>query len=511
MNELTISNYGIKIEITDKKNILDILRSKGFEIPSYCGGRGTCGKCKIKFLNSPPQPTDAERKLLSPKEIKKGIRLACQHRVETDISIEISERLCFDTFIRLNEAIEDFSENLDVAIDLGTTTICMKLIDHESSDWILNAATLNPLIMFGSDVVSRMTWVIDKKKGQFFSKLLFDKISHLLEFSLSKLKQSDTFEINKMVIVGNNPMIHMLLNLDVSTLAFAPYESLHLKDFTEFNSRKFGFNKKFKILIPPSIGGFIGSDFLAVLYFLENELGSYGAVMDLGTNGEIGVWNESKIFVTSTAAGPAFEGMKIAHGMVAIDGAIQSFKIGSNNKFLVQTINGSKPSGICGSGLIDMLAEFLEKKFILKNGRINSKLNGETERILIFKDESEPIYLYQQDIRELQLSKAAISAAFELLIEKSKVSVDDINKIFLAGNFGNKLNIENSIKIGLLPKARISKFFLAGNAALEGAIKFCVNEERGRNFYREISKKIKRVKLESDENFVNVFVSKILF
>ncbi|HEW91541.1 MAG TPA: DUF4445 domain-containing protein [Thermotogaceae bacterium] len=505
---ITIVNYKIDITSPSKVSLLNILNRSGMNIPSYCAGRGVCGKCKVRFIDPIPTPTKAEEKLLSNKEIQNGIRLACQHFVNSNISLELSEKFDFDIFIKVNQNHRRKSNTLGIAVDLGTTTIYMRAIDLESRDWLFEAMSLNPLIMFGADVVSRMTWIIEKNKGAFFSRQLFGKISSILVSGISKLNYRP--QIRKMVIVGNNPMMHLLLNLDISKLAFAPYESPYLHKPTRFDSKKYGFDENFEIFIPPSIGGFIGSDFSAVLYFLEDSLfHKRGAVIDLGTNGEMGIWNKNGVFVTSTAAGPAFEGMKIAHGMVAIDGAIESFKI--NNTFHIKTVGNTKPKGICGSGLIDILSEFLKNNFIHKNGRINSKFSDENDRILIFDDPTDPIYLYQKDIREIQLSKAAISAALRVLSEESGITLDNIEDFFLAGNFGNTMNIENAVTVGLLPKIKKERFKLIGNAALKGAVKFCLDERSGIDFLKNIDERLKHVRLENDEKFIETFVEMMKF
>ncbi|MDI3473228.1 MAG: hypothetical protein PWQ48_1509 [Thermotogaceae bacterium] len=504
---ITLVNYGMDIE-TSENNLLDALVKSGINIPAYCSGRGICGKCKLKFVEPIPSPTLVERKLLKDEEIEKGIRLACQHTLTTNVRLEISENFNFDTFIKVNKNYKRTGKFLDLAVDLGTTTIYIKAIDYTNKEWFFEAMCLNPLIMFGSDVISRITWIMQKNKGRFFSNILFEKISSLLTTSISRLGLNP--QIRKMVIVGNNPMMHILLNLDVSKLALAPYDSPYLHEPITVNSREYGFKDKFDILIPPSVEGFIGSDLLAVLYFLKDFLfKKNGAMIDLGTNGELGLWNEESLFVTSTAAGPAFEGMKIAHGMVAIDGAIKSFRI--DRSFIIKTVNNKKPKGICGSGLIDIIAEFLKSDFIKRSGRINTDFSFKNDRITVFNDSTEPIYLYQKDIREFQLSKAAVSTAFKILLLESKITLNDIEKIFLAGNFGSTLNLENAMVVGLLPKVNKEKFKFIGNAALEGAVKLCLDEISGFKFLRNLRKNLKHVRLENDRRFFEMFIEAMSF
>jgi uncharacterized 2Fe-2S/4Fe-4S cluster protein (DUF4445 family) len=285
----------------------------------------------------------------------------------------------------------------------------------------------------------------------------------------------------------------------VNSLSFYPFHSPSL-GIQKFNSNELNWDlsETAKIQFYPSIGSFVGSDILAGIAatkMAENE--KYSVLIDLGTNGEIVVGNRHKIICASTAAGPAFEGAKISQGMRATTGAISSVII-ENGKLKNHVIGNGPAKGICGSGLIDILALLLEQEQIGMFGEINS---GE-EKIEITKG----VYLTQQDIREFQLAKAAIAAGIQILLNQLKITYDEIDQVFIAGGFGNFLTIQHVIRTGLIecPEEKIKKL---GNTALIGAKMFLFENS---DFTQKILKKTTHINLEADPTFQDVYIDKMM-
>jgi uncharacterized 2Fe-2S/4Fe-4S cluster protein (DUF4445 family) len=306
-------------------------------------------------------------------------------------------------------------------------------------------------------------------------------------------------KISKITIVGNTVMHHVFAGLKVDTLSFYPFESPDL-GVQKFVSKELNWPTLTNATIQfyPSIGSFVGSDILAGIAATKMaEREEYCVLIDLGTNGEIVVGNREKIICASTAAGPAFEGAKINQGMRATTGAISSVKF-ENGNLLSHVIGNVPAKGICGSGLIDVMAILLEQEQIGMFGEINS---GE-EEIEITPE----ISITQQDIREFQLAKAAIATGVQILLNQLEISYDNIDKVFIAGGFGNFLNIQNVIRTGLI-ECEEDKILKLGNTALIGAKMFLFEDE---DFIQNILVKTTHINLESDESFQDVYIEKMM-
>jgi uncharacterized 2Fe-2S/4Fe-4S cluster protein (DUF4445 family) len=295
-------------------------------------------------------------------------------------------------------------------------------------------------------------------------------------------------------------MQHLFCGFHVKPLSFYPFESPNLGKKI-FRPAELGWDldQKTEIIFMPSIGSFVGSDILAGIFATKLHLSnSFKVLIDLGTNGEIVAGNKQTIICASTAAGPAFEGARIEMGMTATTGAISSVAV-RGEKFLCHTIGNVKPLGICGSGIIDAMATFLEKGLINDFGNI---LSGEN-RIFLEKE----VFINQYDIREIQLAKAAIAAGLKILLKQLGISTDQIDELYIAGGFGNYINLPNALKIGLLnlPEEKINK---RGNTALIGAKMFLFN-----NYYKieELLKITRHISLETDPEFQELFVENMLF
>ena len=306
-------------------------------------------------------------------------------------------------------------------------------------------------------------------------------------------------EVNKISLVGNTVMHHIFSGIDVAPLSFYPFQSANLGvQNIKAEELKLEHTKQCEIHFYPSIGSFVGSDILAGIAatkMFEND--SYSVLIDLGTNGEIVVGNRDQIICASTAAGPAFEGAKISQGMRATSGAISSV-VYENNKIIPHVIGNVQAKGICGSGIIDIMAILLEQQKIGMFGEINS---GEESVKL-----SDKVAITQQDIREFQLAKAAIAAGIQILLNQLQITNSDIERVYIAGGFGNFLNIDNVIRTGLI-ECESEKIVKLGNTALIGAKMFLFEDDI---FINKILDKTKHINLEGDSNFQDIYIEKMM-
>ena len=483
---------GKEIQVNDQTPLIDVLHEFGIEFP--CGGKGTCGKCKVRLLDGEIETTEIHRQRKEQLGLSDDWRLACFSRCTGDITLEIEQ---FNHLILADESEFDFSPQpgFGIAVDLGTTTVVAQLVDLSLAKVLAVETLLNPQIRFGADLISRIQACMDGHSTEMTQKIR-SAIGIMIELMLKK----HPVELQKVVLVGNSVMQLIFGNCDVSPLSMYPFhnENLGLKTFLP-KDLGWNFQVNESIQFFPSIGSFVGSDILAGiaatgLHRKEN----FTALIDLGTNGEIVLGNQNQIVCASTAAGPAFEGANISKGMRAVTGAISSLSL-VDGKIEGCVIGNSAAKGICGSALIDAVAILRKLDLIGMFGEINS---GEAQIHL-----TEKVYLTQKDINEFQLAKAAIAAGLTILAGKLEIPVSEIQEVYIAGGFGNYINIGNLVETGMieLPEEKIHKM---GNTALIGAKMFLFS---GAELTDEILLKTRHVNLEGDPNFQDIYVDKMLF
>ncbi len=491
-HRILLQPLGKSLIVNDQTPLIDVLHEYGIEFP--CGGKGTCGKCKVKLLEGEIGLTAVHQQKLTALCLSDEWRLACHSRCTSDITLEVEQ--C-NHIILADESSFDFvpQTGFGVAVDVGTTTLVAQLIDLSSGKVIAVETRINPQGKYGADLISRIQSCINGYASE-MTYMIRQAIGSMIEQMLRLHK----VEIKRISLVGNSAMQLIFSNADVTPLAAYPFDSANSgqKEFS-VSELNWKFKVKEKIIFFPSIGSFVGSDILAgiVATNLHNKE-NYCALIDLGTNGEIVVGNQHRIVCASTAAGPAFEGTNISIGMRAVTGAISSVYF-RDNLLKYNTIGNVKPKGICGSALIDAIACFRESDLIGVFGEINS---GENQIAL-----TTGLGLTQTDINEFQLAKAAIAAGFEILCKSLSIEVKDIQELYIAGGFGNYINIRHLIQTGMidLPEERIHKM---GNTALTGAKIFLFADNQISN---EILSKTTHINLERDAEFQNIYVEKMLF
>jgi uncharacterized 2Fe-2S/4Fe-4S cluster protein (DUF4445 family) len=491
--------YNIQLEplhrsfqVPEGTPLIDVLHECGVEFP--CGGKGICGGCKIRVLEGNIALDEEHRQALKELGLTEEWRLACRSHVYEDVTLEVDQ---WKTIILADNTQFEFTprEGYGIAVDVGTTTLVAQLIDMKEGK-VLNAATeRNPQSRYGADIMSRVEYAV-KQDEQLLTRAIREKISELI----GKLIQKRKTDIKKVVLVGNTVMHHLFCGIDLTPLATYPFESKET-GFQQFTAESLGWSIPGNpaVLFMPCIGGFIGSDILAgILAARIHEKEEINCLIDLGTNGELVTGNREEMICASTAAGPAFEGTNISMGMTATTGALSSVDI-DTDPLQYHIIGNRTPRGICGSGLIDAIA------WLHSSGHIDmwGELVDEKERIEIVPE----IVLTQQDIREVQLAKGAISAGVRILSQKLKIEPETIKEIFIAGAFGNYINLSNAQKIGLI-EFDGDKVTKLGNSALIGAKMMLYFDPDNLS---QILQKIRHTSLETDPNFQETYAMKMLF
>ena len=496
-----MSGDKVRVQLEPSSAVVEILRGAlltsalpelGVEFP--CGGTALCGGCRVRVLEGSLPITGPDRSFFSADELADGWRLACQAHAETPLVLECGQWR-MDILTDNSSLSGAGKRDLGIAIDLGTTTIAAQMIDLATGSVLGVETALNPQASFGADVMSRILAALQGAD-------LTTVVRLALRQMIVKLAGSRDEEIVEVVLVGNTVMHHLFCGLDVEPLSHTPFHSPHL-EAQSFRPQELGWPlpASCSIRFERCLGGFVGSDILAGILaagILRGE--DLLALVDLGTNGEIAIGNREGIVCASTAAGPAFEAGSIRMGMRAAAGAISRVWL-DHGEMRATVIGDVEARGICGSGLVDAVAAGLECGAILPSGRV---ANG-TKQFPVMGS----VILYQADIRELQLAKAAIASGFRLLLKHLGADAGSLRNIYLAGAFGNYVQAENAIAIGLLEapiqEAPIKRIHASGNTALHGAKMLLLSASE------PALPKIEHVSLAADPGFQDEFADCIAF
>lgn len=398
-----------------------------------------------------------------------------------------------------------------LAIDIGTTTIVLSLFNLLSGKIIAAISSRNKQQKYGIDIISRITYTLSHKNNhKKIQKILIDTIKEMIE----KLKQEykiNSNDIYKVTISSNAVMNHTFMGYSLKKFSRFPFNA-PIQNFgcIKNSHLNLNINKKGLIYIIPNIASFIGGDIVSDIYSASLNNKKIELLIDIGTNGEIVLNNKGKLFCTSTAAGPAFEGGKIKFGMGAQKGAIYAAKIKKDKKIEIKTFGGENPVGICGTGLIDAISLFRKLSVISTDGRINSvsDYTFKTNNHLVINLYKRKIYITQKDIREFQLAKGAIKAGISLLLKENNIKENDIDKVYISGAFGNYLNIKNTLRLNFLPLLKVEKYKFIGNGSLTGAQHALLNK----NVLKEmetLSKNITFVEIATKPQFQDIFIDSL--
>jgi len=419
-----------------------------------------------------------------------------------------------------------------IAFDIGTTTVAGYLVNLESGIELSAAAKTNPQVVYGDDVISRVGFAQQNKDGLLkLQKEIVNALNEIIKETTQRAKISSD-NIYKMSIAGNTCMQHLLLGLNPSYIASSPYIPVIKEDLSVKSKDipKLILIPNTNIYMLPNISAYVGADIAAgilatCMWKKEKNI----LFLDLGTNGEIVLSARGKLWACSTAAGPAFEGARISSGMRAAEGAIDKVKM-DHKSFAYSVIKEDKVKGICGSGLIDLIAEMLRLGLINKSGRLtdregcNAELGEEIRKriikgqkgnkfLLVEGKETEngdPVFLTQKDIREVQLAKAAIFAGIKILLKEVNILPEDIQEILLAGAFGNFIDKESARRIGLIPYLSLKKIKSVGNTAGRGA-EIALLSEKMKEVCRDTAREVQYIELSSRSDFQDEFMDAMFF
>lgn len=467
-----------------QKNLLEMLQEKNEYISAPCNGNGICGKCIVRYKSGATEPTKQDREFLSEKQLEQGYRLACQSYPTEEYKVEIPE---LEETIEVlsqweNQRTEEILKNTaegtaektenalyGICIDIGTTTLAALLVNLETEADCQTAVSVNHQRAYGSDVLSRISASNSGKKWE-IQRCIRQDLQKLIRELLQKEKITEQ-QIQRIVIAGNTTMCHLLRGFSCETLGVAPFLPVDLS-WMEGSAADFLGMKELdtKVVILPGISAFVGADIMAGIAKMNmHRSEGYHLLLDIGTNGEMVLGNCRHMYVTSTSAGPAFEGGNISCGMASIPGVISHVFMEETGKAGFQVIGETdgenkkqQAIGICGTGMIDLVYELREHQMIDEHGTY-SDLYFDTGYEL-----AEKVKFTQNDIRELQMAKAAIRAGVDILVKKAGITFDEVDDCYLAGGFGTKIDIKKAAGIGLIPKELEMKTIPAGNTVLAG-------------------------------------------
>lgn len=508
----------------NKKDILlsTLLQQNDIDFKLPCGGNHTCGKCKIKVSGELSNVSDEEKKFLSQIELETGYRLACFTRTSSNVVVEteniklsrILEKGIMDNFI-----IDSILSNSEygIAIDIGTTTVVACLFRGNNKECVAVISELNMQKIYGADVISRINFAINNTVSQ-VNKTIIEQINNLI---ISLLNQTgvDFNSIKHLVVTGNTTMLHFFANLNPKSIAFYPFTTESLFGIYIENTIGLNITKECKIYIPPCVSAYVGADLLCCILscnMIKNDEMSF--IVDIGTNGEMALFKNDRLYCCSTAAGPAFEGANLKFGTPAVEGAIYKVYYNEKSTFIeYKTINDTSAIGICGSGIIDILAVFLKLNIMDNSGRLLKEGHLFTKNIITnennetcFKFDNSDIYISQKDIRQIQLAKGAIAAGIETLLSENSIETVNIETFYICGGFGTYLDLNSAEKIGLIPKNIIDKVKVIGNGAIAGASRILLNKA---SIYEMdlIKRKCIYTELSTSEIFMNKYIEHMNF
>lgn len=600
MPKLYLPRQSLTLEIEPGQNLFEFLRRNRLPVQSSCGGMGSCGKCKVKFIADAPKPKTSESVHLDANALAGGIRLSCLHHAHADLSLELfeqdlrtdaKEQLRTELHVELDPGVEkvflqlekvsrhdqrpdtiriedtlnrgrlqwtktaltqcyhalreagfEITVTLDreaervldveagntveklygVAFDLGTTTLAGYLFDLHTGEELLIKSLMNPQRNFGADVIARIKHVRDRGQEALdeLHEVLRSGVNALLKI-LCREALIKTRHIYKTVFAGNPTLVHFFIGLDPSGIDHSPYIPV-TRNGLQFSGKelKLDTNPEAQVIVLPNLSGYVGGDITSGILAtgIHNEEKPH-LMIDIGTNAEIVLGNRKRLIACSSPAGPAFEGAEIQYGMSANPGAI-SHVVLSEDDVELEVIGDVEPKGICGSGLIDLVGQLRKVGLVVHKGnlcplaglplsrRVDHGENDQTRFAVV--DGENPVYLHQKDIRELQLAKGAVRSGVDIVLLEYGLKPDDLGAIYLAGAFGNFLQVENVLRVGLLPEIAAEKIIPVGNAAGTGA-RMCLLNVAKLKEIQALTEKIEYFELSNYGKFSDVFMASMLF
>lgn len=550
-------NQDTSIEVERETTILEAARKAGLVVESPCDGIGTCGKCKVKLdpVSLTHITSTDDRHRITDEEASEGYVLACQSHVLDDVTVEFASTKKQNESLKiLNEGSTFEYENkpyitkrfngtdteiyggkellgieagdttsylYGLSIDIGTTTVVCALIDLLTGKELCSTSALNPQSLHAQDVLTRIKFASNPDGLKEMYESIIKEFNRMVDVVCSEAHISSD-QIYEAIYSGNTTMIHLAGNRDPKSLGKYPYTPvLYGGCYDTAKENGIQISPFGLVYYPPIISAYVGPDITSgVLSTRLEEKKGTTLLIDIGTNGEMVIARDGALSATSTAAGPAFEGMNITFGMRAGKGAIEYFEVTDTNEIEIRTIGNCTPTGICGSGLFDIVGELIRVGIIKKSGRFvdPNKLADdnplkehlkEYEGKLAF-EVAKGVFLTLSDIRQVQLAKGAVRSGVEALMLSQDVEASAVDKVLIAGSFGYHLRAKSLVNMGLIPNTFGDKIDFVGNTSKTGGNAFLLNQDF-RTEMKDLVSNIKCVELANIENFNDLFVKCLNF
>ena len=513
----------------ESQTLLEILLHAGEFVDNPCNGMGTCGKCKVKILSGECSDlTREEKKRLKPEEIDDGVRLSCMTNPKSDLLVELMQKKLEHKVLTTGKMPEfERDEGLSgfgFAIDIGTTTVVASLINLETGEELSNSSDINAQKHFGLDVLTRITYEFEHPDTG--AKELQDAIvGSLNSMMIDACKQAkvNLKQVKKINVAANCTMMHLLLGVDARSIGKAPYQPT-FKEAKTLKASDIGLKGGDDCVLYclPHVSSYIGADIVAGAYVCEMQKSTDNELfIDIGTNGEIVLAKGGKLYSCSCAAGPALEGMNISSGMRAATGAIEELRI-KPDKVEFDTIGGGKPEGICGSGILAVIRELVVTGIIQRRGvfvkpndltetdwrRKHIRMNGNRREFVVCTDPE--IIVTQSDVRQVQMAKGAILSGFMALLQEAEIQMEDLDKVFIAGQFGAHLSVDSLVGSGILPACVQDKLVYVGNSSKTGAYMTLLSE-KVKHEIEELANEINYLELSNLKNYDRLYSDCMMF
>jgi uncharacterized 2Fe-2S/4Fe-4S cluster protein (DUF4445 family) len=499
------------LDFKQYENILDVLQRNGINIRVGCNAIGACGLCTVRVIEGDlNEPTANELMYINKEELARGMRLACQIQTSDNLTLDVSENLPKSKWREIKYTAQgdsisahEVNNPFGVAVDIGTTQIKVMLCNMVTGQEHLSVFGPNPQNVYGADVITRLVKSADSERFlNNMNRRVIDAIGEAIA-ELSQRISLNPQHITKVLIVGNTAMLTLLTKKNGDLLLKPEHWNSYIDCVTEETgdwATHWGINTQAIIDIVPPLGGFIGSDLTAGIEAAGiTQSKECKLLIDVGTNTEIALWDGQTLWATSCAGGPAFEGSGIGCGMPYDIGSIYGVMIKSGH-LEYQTVGNITPKGICGSGLVDLIASLIKLKIINSKGRFTS-----SEQEYFLNPKESKLRITKKDIDVIQRAKASIGAGISSLMADAGIHLDELQRVYLTGHFGSGLNINHAQEIGLIPEVNPQIVSLLKNSALVGAGKLLLSED-SREHISEIQQTTKIINLAQSTIFEERFL-----
>ena len=501
--KLIQGNTFSEISARNGENLMELLRENGFALTAPCGGKGLCGKCRVTLVNG---------------SVTKEL-LACRSKVEGACTVILPG--AFQGGEILSDTVRgDFRltprSGFGAAVDIGTTTVAVKLFDLSNGRELAGDTAWNAQGSYGADVLSRSQYTTESAGGlELLSSLIRRQIFEMLK-KLCAECAVDYEAVTELFVAGNTIMQHIFAALSPAAIAVAPFAPLSLFD----EGKAMEADGK-KVYLAPCVAGYVGGDITAGLLAAElAERHEKALFLDVGTNGEMALGGRGGFVSCAVACGPAFEGAGISCGMASTPGAISHVDF-EDGEFKFQVIGGGAAKGICGSGLIDLMAVLLRLGLVDESGLLlppDEAPEGferwldedENGNGLLFLTDDDSVYFTAADVRQLQLAKAAVAAGISVLMKATGTDFDEIEALYLAGGFGTHMRADSAVEMGMLPGALLERIVSVGNSSLAGAQQALLSLDRRQKLH-DIQKMCAYLELSGNDLFNEYYPAHMSF